>query len=298
MENRPSGEQMGQFRPMFSINMEHTYFRSGRLDGVRFTPTASTKKLMRDVNLVSRPRSDGLTLFYDGEYIEALRLYAADVSDPLRMEFNCDVEHQDFQNFTVSPISPMDKTLYFDSDVLKIDSSGKNYLHAGEFVSEDELVEISSLASLTDELSRDQAPSLGKISIRVSDEDLDYLESSRMDNPREYTIRFSTRSTHWKYYLLGEVNRQGVYLKDTEGEVEFEYLGEETIANGRVAKIYISKTAIPMRERAKQKFQLIVNKNDRPKILVNRLAVANSKRVNRVMHNNKSLLVSEIYVNY
>ena len=253
---------------------------------------------MRDVNLVSRSRSDGLTLFYDGEYMEALRLYAADVKDPLRMEFNCDVEHQDFQNFTVSPIAPMDKTLYFDSDVLKIDSSGKNYLHAGEFVSEDELVEISSLASLTDELPRDQVPSLGKISIKVSDEDLNYLEASRIDNPREYTIRFSTRSTHWKYYLLGEANRPGVYLKDAEGEVEFEYLGEETIATGRVAKIYISKTAIPMRERAKQKFQLIVNKNDRPKILVSRLAVANTKRVNRVMHNNQALLVSEIYVNY
>ena len=52
--------------------------------------------------------------------MEALRLYAADVKDPLRMEFNCDVEHQDFQNFTVSPIAPMDKTLYFDSDVLKL----------------------------------------------------------------------------------------------------------------------------------------------------------------------------------
>ena len=101
--------------------------------------------------------------------------------------------------------------------------------------------------------------------------------------------------------LIGNIilERQQTWdLKDAEGKVEFEYLGEETIATGRVAKIYISKTAIPMRERAKQKFQLIVNKNDRPKILVSRLAVANTKRVNRVMHNNQALLVSEIYVNY
>ena len=82
---------MGQYRPMFNISMEHNYFSSGKLAGTNFVPTAATRKLMNNVNLVSRPRPDGITMFYDGDYFDALKMYAADAEEPLKVEFNCDM---------------------------------------------------------------------------------------------------------------------------------------------------------------------------------------------------------------
>ena len=35
---------MGQYRPMFNIALEHTYFDDGKFPGVSLTPTADTEK--------------------------------------------------------------------------------------------------------------------------------------------------------------------------------------------------------------------------------------------------------------
>ncbi|MFT4861915.1 MAG: hypothetical protein ACI95C_001127, partial [Pseudohongiellaceae bacterium] len=48
----------------------------------------------------------------------------------------------------------------------------------------------------------------------------------------------------------------------------------------------------------KAKFQLLVPKNNRIKVLVNRLAVASAKRINKVKVADKELFVSEIYINF
>ncbi|MCG8415764.1 MAG: hypothetical protein MI746_16235 [Pseudomonadales bacterium] len=290
---------MGQYRPMFNISMEHTYFSSGKLSGVNFLPTARTQKLMHNVNLVSRERPDGLTMFFDGEHLEALKLHTQDQDDPLRVEFKCEVEHENFQNFTASSAYEPNKTLYFDSE--NTDSQplgGKKYLHTEEFVSSSELIDNPTLAPVNGNLTDRRNPSLGMVSIQVSDQELEELASDSNQLFNDYTIRFKARETYWKYFLIGEANREGAYIRDVNGEMEFEDLGEEQVADGRMARVFITTQAIPMQDRAKPKFQLVITKNNRPKVLVSRLAVATAKRINKVNHQDRELFVSEIYVNF
>ncbi len=283
---------------MFNISLEHTYFNSGKLSGVNFLPTAETQKLMHNVNLVSRKRPDGLTVFFDGEHLDALKLHASDEDDPLRVEFKCEVGHENFQNFTSSSVFEPNKTLYFDSANTQSQPLGKKYLHAEEFVSSAELVDSPSLQAAHANIADRRSPSLGVISIQITDDELSELATGTTQEFNDYTIRFKARETYWKYFLIGEANREGAYLRDVNGEIEFEDLGEEQVADGRMARIFMTSKPIPMQDRAKPKLQLVITKNNRPKVLVSRLAVPTAKRINKVIHQDRELFVSEIYVNF
>lgn len=339
---------MGQYRPMFNITLEHEYFPSGKLSGVRFTPTSESEKLMNNANLVSRKRPDGLTIFFDRDYLDTLKLYAADADDPLKLNFECDVEHHQFQNFTDPDVFSSNRTLFFDSNNTESGALGKKYLHADEYVSANDLVEnFTSVRAVNEqhksflqfsssrallfsaeqtaknpngkaELQHDdpvqreylskslssagpgqrRQPSLGLISIQVSSSELEALENNPPHAFNDYYIKFKPRETYWKYYLVGDANRESAFIKDARDEIEFTDLGEEVLANGKTARVFLSSKPIPLRDRAKPKFQLLVMKNNRAKVLVSRLELASAKRINKTVVDKQELFVSEIYINF
>lgn len=289
---------MGQYRPMFNITLEHNYFNSGRLPGVQFKPTPDSEKLMNNANLVSRKRPDGLTIFFDRDYLDTLRLYANDADDPLKLDFECDVAQQNFMNFTSAEVFSSNKFLYFDSNNTDQAVLGKKYLHASDTVSAADLLDFDTAAKRNASPRDRRQPSMGLISIQVTPGELDELEKNPPEVFNDYYIRFDTRETYWKYYLVGDANRESAFIKDARGEVEFDFIGEETLANGRTARVFLSNKAIPLRDRAKPKFQLQVMKNNRAKVLVSRLEVASAKRINKTVVDNRELFVSEIYINF
>jgi hypothetical protein len=340
---------MGQYRPMFNISLEHTYFSNGRLPGVQLVPTGESARLMANTNMVTRKRDDGITVFFDHEQLDTLRLYAADEDDPLQLNFECEVDSQTFRNYTADAEFSETRTLYFDSANTDPQTIGTKYLHSEEFVSPADLAELfagsftlrethssvlpfsTNRALLFDaeqtarnprgkipldpadlQQSRNltrgmlsaaapasrRPPSLGLISIRVSSEELEQITQGDLNTYNDYHIRFKARETHWKYFILGDANREGVFVKDAKDEIEFDYLGEEEVANGRKAKVFLSRQAIPLRDRAKPKFQLLVPRHNRLKVLVKRLAVASANRINKVKLDDRELFVSEIYVNF
>jgi hypothetical protein len=141
-------------------------------------------------------------------------------------------------------------------------------------------------------------PSLGLVSISVTAQELVQLSESPSKIHNDYHIRFKARQTHWKYFLVGDANRDEVFVKDVNGEIDFDYLGQELLANGTKAKVFLSRQPITLRDRAVQKIQLLVPKNNRTKVLVSRLAVASAKRINKVIVEDRELFVSEIYINF
>ncbi len=341
---------MGQYKPMFNISMEHTYFSDGKLTGVELVPTAESAKIMNNANLVLRRRQDGVTVFFDNDYIDALRLYAEDESDPLQLNFECEIDNSNFQNFTAASAFAENKTLFFDSNATDNAVLGKKYLHSNDHVSELDLAEnftsqralnashgsvlyfsqsrallfsaeqtalnpkgkeklspqdTQQLANLGQNAARASGsparrrqPSLGLVSISVTPDELTQLTQSAQSAYNDYHIRFKARETHWKYVLVGDANREGAFIKDASGEMEFNNLGEEMLADGRMGKVFLSQQAIAFKDRAKPKFQLLVPKNNRIKVLVSRLAVASAKRINKVKVAGKELFVSEIYINF
>ena len=341
---------MGQYRPMFNIALEHTYFNDGRFPGVTFTPTAESERLMLNNNLITRKRNDGITVFFDSEHIDSLKLYAEDADDPLRINFECDSEHSNFQNFTISSIFEENKTLFFDSTNTDGSDFGKKYLHVDDFVSSQDLVKCFNAPTDFDEdqvsvtdfsatrklifdsqqtesnphgkrhvdstdpstgeqlqknvlasrkmLSDTRKASVGLFSILITPDELSALHQGSTQSYNDYHVRFQAREIYWKYYLVGDANQPSAYIRDIDGKVEFEDLGEELLSNGKSARIFISKQTLPLQARAKQKFQLLVKKNGRTKVYVRRLAVASAKRINKQIVNGNELFVSEIYINF
>lgn len=341
---------MGQYRPMFNIALEHTYFNDGRFPGVTFTPTAESERLMLNNNLITRKRNDGITVFFDSEHIDSLKLYAEDADDPLRINFECDSEHSNFQNFTNSSIFEENKTLFFDSTNTDGSDFGKKYLHVDDFVSSQDLVKCFNAPTDFDEdqvsvmdfsatrklifdsqqtesnphgkrhvdstdpstgeqlqknvlasrkmLSDTRKASVGLFSILITPDELSALHQGSTQSYNDYHVRFQAREIYWKYYLVGDANQPSAYIRDIDGKVEFEDLGEELLSNGKSARIFISKQTLPLQARAKQKFQLLVKKNGRTKVYVRRLAVASAKRINKQIVNGNELFVSEIYINF
>jgi len=186
------------------------------------------------------------------------------------------------------------RALLFDSEQTKKNPAGKTELDQSDKTRNIEITR--NFVRVSSPASRKQ-PSLGLVSIQVTQEELEQLIQSPPQVYNDYHIRFKARETYWKYFLVGDANREGVFLKDVNGEIEFDYLGEETLADGRQAKVFLTNQAIPMRDRAKHKFQLLVPKNNRTKVLVKRLAMASAKRINKVRVEDRELFVSEIYVN-
>ena len=341
---------MGQYKPMFNISMEHTYFSDGKLPGVQLVPTSESAKIMSNANLVLRKRQDGITVFFDNDYIDALRLYAEDESDPLQLKFECEIDNSNFQNFTAASAFGENKTLFFDSRTIDNAVLGKKYLHSDDHVSELDLAENFISPRLVNEthgsvlyfsqsrallFSNEQTalnpagkemlnakddqqrsslnqnavrastspssrrlPSLGLVSITVTPQELAQLTQSSPSDYNDYHIRFRARETHWKYVLVGDASREGAFIKDVNGEIEFDDLGEELLADGRYGRVFLSRQAIAFKDRAKPKFQLLFPKNNRIKVLVSRLAVASAKRINKVKVEDKELFVSEIYINF
>ena len=341
---------MGQYRPMFNIALEHTYFDNGKFPGVSLTPTAESERLMLNNNLITRTRTDGITVFFDNDHIESLQLYAEDPDDPLRINFECNSEYSNFQNFTTSSVFAENKTLFFDSTNTDGSLFGKKYLHVDDFVSSKDLVKYfngsndfgenqgsvmdfsgtrklifdlqqtesnpfgksllqSSDLSYAEQLQKNMLASrralsdtrhssLGLFSILITPDELKALHQDSTQAYNDYHVRFQARETYWKYYLVGDANQPNAHIKDVDGKVDFEDLGEEMLSNGSLARIFISKQALPLQARAKQKFQLLVKKNGRTKVYVRRLAVASAKRINKQILNSSELFVSEIYINF
>ena len=147
-------------------------------------------------------------------------------------------------------------------------------------------------------LSDTRHASLGLFSILITPDELSALHQGSTQAYNDYHVKFQARETYWKYYLVGDANQPSAYIQDIDGKIEFEDLGEELLSNGSSARIFISKQALPLRARAKQKFQLLVKKNGRSKVYVRRLAVASAKRINKQIVNGNELFVSEIYINF
>ncbi len=341
---------MGQYRPMFNIALEHTYFGDGKFSGVTFVPTPESERLMLNNNLVIRRRDDGVTVFFDSNNLDSLQLYAEDEDDPLRINFECNSEYLNFQNFTASSVFQKNKTLFFDSASTDGNGFGKKYLHSEDFASSQDLVKFfngpddiaedqvsimnfsgertllfnseqtdsnpngktilgSSNSASSENLQKNLVaarnhprdkilPTIGLFSILITPSELEALHQDTTQSYNDYHVKFKARETYWKYYLVGDANQPSAVIKDIDGNIEFNDLGEELLSDGRHARILISKQALPLQDRAKQKFQLLVTRNGRTKIFVRRLAVASAKRINKQIVDGKELFVSEIYINF
>ena len=289
---------MGSYLPLFSIEVEHSFFSEGLCLCLEFAPTPKTDMVIKNAGLLTRNTLNGVRVFRDEKRSESLQLYAADPDEPLSLGFKVFSRDPFFENYTGPPAHQEDSILYFDNRGVEIDTTGKFRLHDEEYVSKTDFEKLNS-PLLEDTLSKKDRllRPMFIVQIGVSEKDVSLFDDQSKATAKNYYIKFKARQTFWKYYLLGDMAREDSYIADLNKETEFDFAGRESLSDNRVALTFRSKTHIPLQEKSECRFQLRERNSGGGKVLINRLPVASANQISREVVEGEEAFVSEVFVN-
>lgn len=280
---------MGAYRPLFSLAVEHEFFPERICLGLDFVPTAASATLLQKTGLLTRQNANGFQVFFDSDQAEALDLYAGNPDEPFDFAYRVYSKDLLFKNYTEAGTYKEDALLYFDSEKALPDGPDRFRLHEAAAVSEADLLSfdaplLNAMLSKKDRLVRPAF--VVKIAL-----------SSRRDRSSDYTLKFRSRETFWKYYLLGNRARKEAYITDLGNKTQFEFTGSEALNDQKIALTFRSKNPIPLREKLDCRFQLRERGPGNGKVLINRLPVAAATQISKETINGIEAVISEIYVN-
>ena len=289
---------MSSYLPLFSVAVEHGYFSGAACNGLEFIATSKTKQMISNAGLLLRKAHNGIHVAYDESRLEALQQYAFDPGEPLCFEFKVYSCYPEFKSVTEPfPASSAD-LLYFSNDNANMGDDSKVRLHAQEYVSKMDFLPVASVPLNTVLNQKDRLiPPVFVLNISASDKQYGLFDEQLMPIARNYKLRFKARETIWKYFLLGDMARQGAYIVDPEGRVEFEFADNAVLSDRRVAMTFRSKQSIPLNENYGFNFQLKQKVSGREKVLIKRLPVARITQTGKEVVAEQGMVVSEIYIN-
>jgi len=232
---------------------------------------------------------NGIRIFFDENRADAPGRYTITGGSPLRLAFKVFVPDPFFSNYTELSWCREDSILYLDNSRAITGEAGKIRLHGEDYVSPADFITLDSplLENLLDRRDRLVRP-VCVISLHLTPNEVG----------KNCFIRFKARETFWKYYLLGSMAGKNVFITDRDNAIEFECIGEETLPDERLAKVFRSTSSIPLQQNPEFCFQLREKRAGSERYLIKRLPVASVERIDREMINGKEAAVSKIFINY
>jgi hypothetical protein len=289
---------MGSYLPLFTVEVEHTFFSKGLCSGLDFVSTPASLTFIEKTGLLVRHTQNGVRVFFDQNSSEALRLYATEPGESLQLVFKVFPREKFFRVYTEISTPEEDSILYFGNQGGKIDSNHRIRLHTAEYVSAGNFEELNSprLADILSRKDRLLKPEF-IVAIRLGKKEIQILDAASKNAYLKYYIRFQARQTFWKYYLLGSMTKMKSFITDLNHETEFEATGRASLPGNRTALTFRSKQRIPLRERSEFRFQLSAKDPDGGKMIIRRLPVASAVQFCKETVNGKEAIVSEIFIN-
>ncbi len=289
---------MANYAPLFTIVTEHGFYEDGVAHGLSFIPTEGTTRVMGNAGLLVKPVVGGIMVMYDKKDIESLQLYAGDKNESLNLVFKVITEDAAFKSRTDASLEADDSILFFDSRGREEVVDERIKLHDNKYVSMIDLTRLDS-DQLTDVLSHREKrlPPLFVVNIHVSEKDLNSVDSDNEVVPKHYFIRLKEREVFWKYYLLGRLARESVYLSDLDSSAEFVFSGREIIGDRREAMTFRTTKKLSLKASPNYRFQLREKDNGGDKVIIKRLPMAEVTRLGRDVIDGSNEVVSEIYIN-
>jgi len=285
---------MGNFKVLFTISVEHRFYKDDLCRNLLFIPDDKTDKLSRNTDLIVKKNLNGITVLWDEEKAEAIRLYGDDPDDPFELCFKVYSKDMFFLNHTSLPYIEDGSILFFDSrKSVKRDSVIS--LHSDEFVSEKDVHKINSkpLKIILTEKEKRIKPAF---IVRISPSIDNLKDSSR--NTEKYLIRFKARSTYWRYYLTGNIEVPDKFIEDFERKVKFTKPEDIVLENGKRGLFFQTKSQIFLKEFSEKNFQLKTGKQGNCKTIIKRLPAASPDSVFKENDNKgEKRYISEIFIN-
>lgn len=289
---------MAQYSQLFGIEVRHGFFSSGLCRELEFIPTPKTAGQMRNAGLLCKDAMGGVRVLYNLDRLDSLRLHAADAEEQLNLVFKAYARDPRFMNYTQGVTDRDDTIWYFDSSNAVSENGGSLRLHANEYAGSGDFrpLDFPNLQGVLTPKDRLVRPTF-VVNIGVPKEVADALDEGAGGGARNYFVAFQERQTVWKYFLVGELAREDLYVADLDNSTEFEPGGTEVLADERSAITFKSKTPLPMRERSEYRFQLRERGSGNGKVLIRRLPVASAAQIGVERTEGQSTLVSEMYIN-
>ncbi len=286
---------MSSYRLVFRVAFEHAYFSDGVLRPLRIVPDAACHDMLRRAGVLLLVGEGGIAAFGDDRIVERLRLHTLDAGAALGLAFLVFFTDPHFFEYTL-PARPAGHLLFLSTADAAADADGRLLLHATPTV--------PAAAMLPREHPRLQAILGQRVLAPAPAMVLEVvLTPAMLDAPepgRSFQVRFDAASSHWKYCVFGAAeagseSRAGIV--DLAGDMEFEHLPGAEIGDRRRADVWLSKRAIPMRERPEARFQLRAASPSGDKVLIKRMPNAGVGKRFRECRDGNEILVSEVFVN-
>ncbi|MCH7736964.1 MAG: hypothetical protein IH872_06120 [Chloroflexi bacterium] len=289
---------MSRYSQLFGIEVRHSFFSNGLCHELNFTPTPKTAVKLSNSGLLFKETSGGVRVFYDSDRLDSLRLHAADAQEPLNLVFKAYSRDAFFMNYTECGPDQDDAVRYFDSANAVTQHDGRMRLHAKEYSGSDDFkpMDFAGFQDVLTPADRLLRPTL-VVKIGVPKEVADALGDDATGAVGNYFVSFQGRQTVWKYFLLGELAREDIYIADLDNSTEFESSVAEVLADERTAITIKSKTMLRLQERSDYRFQLREEDSGNGKVLIRRLPVATAAHIGAERTGDQSTLVSEMYIN-
>lgn len=291
---------MGAYEPLFSILVEHPFFSDRRCRNLVFIPTDTCMTVMENTGLITKNDINGIHVLCDLDRLQTLRLYIDDPTDPLSLCFKVYANDPLFFNYTDLPASDGKRILYFDNRRATDDSTDLIILNTGHCVSEKDLVEtgaaIKTILSKRDGIVRPVC--IVNICAKDKKKTAYFLDQKHRVAAKNYVIRFDNRKTLWRYYLLGTMRRDNLYIVDPNNKTGFETPRNVELPGNRSALCFTSTSPIPLTEVPSPRFQLKEKNLGKGKVIIKWLPGASADRIHRDRdQTNSKILISEIFIN-
>lgn len=266
---------MSAYEPLLELKVDHAFYAGGQCRGLAFQPSPGTVRQLQRGGCVWQGSDSGLVVHAERARIE--RFFGAG-GEPFALGFVATARHPAFAAVTeglpgaTGGCFLIERTLPAGGGAVEWEATAQDIapLHSPRWAA---LLAPMPPVSLAFGLH------------------LEFPDAA----PRRCRIRLPARALRWAYFLVGDWPREGVYLADADGALEFSALQPQRLPNGQEVLCARSKAAIVLSERAPQHIQLRRRVNGGERVLVKRLPVA-APGVWGLLPDGGGL-VAEIYVN-
>jgi hypothetical protein len=261
-----NGAAMQRYCSFAVVNVRHDYFADGNARGLIFRPHADTSAFLHRFAMMLRANGCSLSLSVADSQLQGIWSERMDEGQPRTLRF--DVYSGDaacaYYTETVSPAPQAEADGIRPAPVLPVQPAPS--------------APLATVALPLDATGSD---------------DFDLWTSALGTS---YRLRMQSRSTIWKYLLIGDWRDRVLSIVDQRGEVSFSAPAWERLPDGQYALTVHSTSPIALRERPAQRFQLRDVTEEPERVLIPRLPGATPQRLWRETVHGEATTVSEIFV--
>lgn len=254
---------------ILTIHINHRYFTKTHFGKFQLIPDAATRKLFQKNGIIEQYAQGKWYLFCDRNQ-ETLWV------SPDQPKGNVDID------VTLTVNDPVFFMTMDDPDVLFKKPIEHTDIHC-------------ILRKERDDVKEEKNGNIDlKRSIGSWEVSLQYTVAQFLKPHKEVNLHFNVKDAFWKYYIFGRPEHDEMLIRDANTQTDYRFVQarNEILANGKVAKTFLSNTKIPLADSYKCQLTLISRKEGRERLIVNRLPTAAVKAFSFERDKNNNLLYS------